>query len=162
MFSFQRDKNRVELQAHMRRVADLTSPNLIPIKGGIRSEERFNRSLPVLVAPYENGKVSIEGGAFALSKDLCDHGVSVISCQSCPETDVVVGMWLYTPHIDKDDVEPFFFLGRVRQCAELGAGYWQIGIELKEVVKSHKLLAELKPLALKLLPQNGQPETAAL
>jgi hypothetical protein len=84
--------------------------------------------------------------------------MSVITCKSCRETDVVVGMWLCTPHVDQEETEPFFFLGRVRQCTELGAGYWQIGIELKEIVKSQELLAELRPLARKLLPESMQGE----
>jgi len=69
-------------------------------------------------------------------------------------------MWLCTPHIDQNEAQPLFFLGRVRQCSEIGAGYWQIGIELKEVLKSRKLLAELKPLARDLLPQSAQAEVA--
>jgi hypothetical protein len=132
----------------------------MPLQGGIRSEDRYNRSLPVLVAPCENGNACLEQGTFAVSKDLCDRGVSVIACQSWAERDVVVGMWLCSPHTDRDDAEPFFFLGRVRQCSEIGAGYWQIGIELKEVIKSRKLLSGLRPLACQLLPQSTQVEAA--
>lgn len=33
MFNFNRDKKRIELGAYMRRVADLTSPNLAPLTG---------------------------------------------------------------------------------------------------------------------------------
>lgn len=160
MFSFQREKGRVELQGLMRRVADLTSPNLIPLKGGIRSEDRYNRSLPVLMAPYEDGEALVGRAVLAVSKDLSDRGVSVICCQSCPETEVVVGMWLFTPHNDPDQTEPFFFVGQIRQCTEIGAGYWQVGIELKEIVKSKELRAKLNPLAHNLLPKVRQTDCA--
>jgi hypothetical protein len=160
MFSFERDKKRVDVQTHMRRVADLTSPNLVPIQGGGRTEQRYNRTLPVLVAPYDNGEVYVEGGVLAVSKDLCDRGMSVIICESYPEAEVALGLWLCPQSVSQEETEPIFFVGQVRQCSEIGAGYWQAGIELMEVITSRKLLAELRPLARKLLPQNVQADAA--
>ena len=160
MYSFEQDKKRVEIQGQMRRIADLTSPNLPPLFGTARAADRSNRTLPVLVAPYSNGKAWAERGAFAVTKDLGDHGLSVISCQPSPELEVVIGIWPYTPHVDVENTDPIFFVGRVRQCTEIGAGYWQIGIELCEVVKCRKLAASLQPLARTLLPKRAQSEVA--
>ena len=90
VFSFNRDKKRIELQSYMRRVADLTSPNLAPLSGDSRLEGRYNRSLPVLIVPRVGGNHRAEEAAFAVSKDICDRGLSLLACQPYPLTEVIV------------------------------------------------------------------------
>ncbi|MBC8876719.1 MAG: hypothetical protein H8E44_45400 [Planctomycetes bacterium] len=158
MFSFEPNKKRIELQSYMRRVADLTSPNLSPLSGECRLEGRYNRSLPVLLVPYEKAHERAEEAAFAVSKDICDHGLSVVSCQPYAETEVVIGLWLSSPHLEQERAEPFFFAGHVRQSSEIGGGYWQIGIELTEVISSRKITSALRPIAQRLLPREASEE----
>jgi hypothetical protein len=160
VFSFNRDKKRIELQSYMRRVADLTTPNLAPLSGNYRSEGRCNRSLPVLIVPCVGANHREEEAAFAVSKDICDHGLSLLACQPYPLTEVIVGLWLSGPHLDQEEAEPFYVLGHVRQSSEIGGGYWQIGIELTEVVKSRRIASALSPLAQRLLPDDSREETA--
>lgn len=159
VFTFNRDKKRIELQCHMRRVADLTSPNLAPLTGDCRSEGRYNRSMPVLIVPHVDADLHVEEASFAVSKDICDHGLSLLSCQPYPLSEVIVGLCLWGPHLQREQAEAFFALGHVRQCSEIGGGYWQIGIELTEVVKSRSVASALTPIARKLLPHDAREET---
>lgn len=161
MYSFNRGKKRIELQTCMRRVADLTSPNLAPLSGDYRLEGRYNRSLPVLIVPYVEANLQTEEASFAVSKDICDHGLSLLSCQPYPLEEVIVGMCLSGPHLDEEQAEPFFVLGHIRQSSEIGGGYWQVGIELAEIVKSRSIASALTPIALRLLP-GGTREEATL
>lgn len=160
MFNFNRDKKRIELGVYMRRVADLTSPNLAPLSGDYRTDGRCNRSMPVLIVPYLDAKLHLEEASFAVSKDICDHGLSLLTCQPYPLTTVILGLCLSGPHLGHAQAESFFLLGDVRQCSEIGGGYWQIGIELTEVVKSGSVATALTPIAKRLLPRHARAEAA--
>jgi len=160
MFTFTRDKKLVELQGYMRRVADLTCPNLPPSSGNYRLLDRYNRSLPVLIVPYADAMMNVDEASFAVTKDMCDHGLSLISCQPHLSPEVIVGIRLSGSPSDNEPEEPFFVLGRVRQCSELGGGYWQVGIELTEVMKSGTVSSALARLAQKLLPSDASEESA--
>jgi hypothetical protein len=151
MFSFERNRLRVELQALVRRICDMTAPNNPPLTGEFRGRSRYNRSLPVLLTPYTSG-IEDEEFLFAVSKDISDEGLSILSSAPCDMEDVVVAIWLTSPQLDGAESEPHLLRARVRQSAELGGGFWQIGLELVEVLNCRKRMAALKPIARRLLP----------
>lgn len=161
MYSFAGNMKYVELQAYMRRVADLTCPNLAPLSGEYRLEGRCNRSLPVLIIPQAKAELHPDEASFAVTKDLCDHGLSLLACQPHSLTEVIVGMWLWGPHSGQEQEEPFFLLGHIRQSSDIGGGYWQIGVELTEVVKASGIASALTPIARKLLPSDTREAALA-
>jgi len=161
MYSFERNKPRVELQAYVRKIADLTTPNLPFSLDHARADDRQNRVLPVLVLPRSGSDVTLDEPAFAVTKDICDNGISVVSSTRLDMEDALIVVWLAVPHHDIIESEPFLFFGTVRQCTDIGGGYWQIGLEMTEVVKSRKLVRRIEPLAERLLPESVRGELFA-
>ncbi len=150
MFSFEKRKRLVEVGNLIRQVVDLTAPNLPPREGESRSENRSNRSLPALLAPWEDGQPMVDETGYALTKDCSDRGLALVLQQPFKAEQVVIGLWLESPR---------FCLAEVRQNVPLGGGFWQLGLELTEVVDpaDHPELEALLPLASRLTPRAKVP-----
>jgi hypothetical protein len=135
-----------EIRSLLRQLADLTSPNLPPLEGEFRSENRSNRALPALLAPWEEGGPVVDECTYALTKDLSDRGVALVLHQPFKAPQVVVGLWLEFPR---------FALGDVRQNVPLGGGFWQLGVEIVDVLEPghYPEVESLVPLAAHLLPR---------
>jgi hypothetical protein len=154
MFSFNRRKREIELRSVLGRIIDVTSPNITPPEGDCRIYDRFNRTMPVLLTPWENGRPSIGESANAITKDISDQGVAVILPQPFRCQEVVVGFWLRSSSQVATGDAPSFCLGQVRQSVQIGGGFWQLGIELTELVNvsDSRELELLVPVAANLLP----------
>lgn len=161
MFTFARDKKRVELQALVRRMADLTVPSLAPLGGESRVGRRMNRCLPVLLIPYERHRALVAEATIALARDISDHGVALMLPQPYHGEDVIVGFWIAGPHVAPGPSELYLLHAQIRHCTEVGGGHWQLGLEWLELVKSRKLIRTLRPFALQLLPRAAQREPEA-
>lgn len=147
---FTREKGEQnQLQGYLRRILDLTSPNL-PRQVEFRGHDRHNRSIPVVLTPWENGMPIVSETVTALSKDISDQGLSVIISQPFRCDEAVVGFWL--PHVQ--DYDPWFFRGLVRPNVPIGGGFWALGLEATELltVSYGSEVARLVPLVTKLLP----------
>ncbi|KAA5543254.1 hypothetical protein FYK55_13340 [Roseiconus nitratireducens] len=154
MFSFAKNKKTVELYPYVRRICDLTTPNLATTVTG-RSEDRFNRALPTLLCPWDDGAPIKEEMTICLTSDLSDRGVRVILNQPLRHEQVVLGYWLQSVEM----VEPWYFLGDVRHIQRLGGGYWAIGTQLIEFANKRygRKLSELNHTAAQLLPPKEAP-----
>jgi hypothetical protein len=152
MFWFNRDRKRVELQATVRRIVDLTLPPMNEVT--VRTEQRFDRSLPVLIAPWESGKPLVDQASIAVTKDLSDHGVAVIVTEPWNVSEVVVAFQIFNRQAGavRTETDAIFIRASVRNLFSMGGGRWQLGLYLEEVVKCDKALAALRPLATALLP----------
>jgi len=146
MFSFDTRKRLIEVQGFVRKLVDLTSPNLPPLEGESRAETRSNRALPALLTPWENGQPVVDESTYALTKDFSNRGLSLVLHQPVKSVEVVVGLSLESPR---------FALGEVRQNVPLGGGFWQLGVELTDVLDSAEFpqLESLVPLAARLVPR---------
>jgi hypothetical protein len=161
MFSFDRSKRKNDVEKLLRRVSDLTVPNQSPWDGDFRAEHRLNRSLPVLLVPWENGAARTDECATAVTKDISGQGLSLILRQPFRGQEVVIGFWLATLHESAPDSDPEFLLGEVRQNVEIGGGFWQIGVLLTErLAPSHKEIRRLAPIAARLVPPSGLSRVA--
>ena len=147
MFSFTKRKKTVDLNPYIRRLCDLTTPNLATEIEG-RSENRYNRCIPTLVSPWQNDRPLVDECAIGLTSDMADRGVSLVLNQPFRADTVVVGYWIACDAM----CEPWFFIGDIRRNQAIGGGFWAVGIELAEFANSDHVesLAELKPLAAKL------------
>ena len=145
MFSFDTRKRLGEVRGFLRHLVDLSSPNLPPLEGDSRSQPRSNRALPVLLAPWEHAQPVVDESTYALTKDISDRGLSLVLGQPFKSLEVVVGLWLDSPR---------FVLGDVRQNVPIGGGFWQIGVELTELLEAvdHPQIQTLVPLATRLVP----------
>ena len=140
---FKRKSQQVDVQSHLRRICDLTSPNLPHVNEG-RADSRQNRTIPVLLAPWEGGKVDASEYVVALTKDIGDCGISVTRLGPLRVDRIAVGFWIPKVH-----EEPYFFLGAKRQCSPIGAGFWSLGIETVRPLTTH----EARPLMQAALQQ---------
>jgi hypothetical protein len=161
MFSFSRQKRDNRLRTFLARAIDLTNPHLPPIDGETRVFDRYNRTIPVLLTPWEKGGPVIGESATAVTKDISDQGLSVILRQPYRCVDVVVGFWLPESRHIAAGSGPTFVLGEVRQHAQIGGGYWQLGISFTELLKPSYTseLELLVPVAAKLLPPGDRGPT---
>ena len=151
MFSFGKRKKQLEVHRLIRRAVDASSPNLPPSDGELRWENRSNRTIPVLLAPFEGGELSLREMTIALTKNLSGQGLALVLHQPFRAESVVVGFW--------EEGEAEFVLGEVRQNVPLGGGYWQVGLELTERIcaADYPALEALVPQAARLVPDPGHP-----
>lgn len=150
MFSFARRKPSVDLCPYVRRICDLTTPNLPNVDSSGRTENRSNRTIPTLLCPWENRGPAIDECTSCLTSDLSDRGVRLVLTQPLHAQQVVLGYW-----IDEDDMEePWFFLADVRRCQAVGGGFWNLGVELTDLahVEFREEVAPLREFATQLLP----------
>lgn len=124
MFSFSERAKVVESQKLLRRIMDASSLNLFH-EGSSRGETRSNRTIPVLLLPYEDGRVVLQKAVYAVSKDLSSQGIALILSEPLHAERVVVGLLV--------DDRPRFLLGEVRQASAVGGGFWQVGVATTDV-----------------------------
>ncbi len=148
MFSFANHKKIVDLYPYIRQICDLTTPNLATMFAG-RSEDRFNRTIPTLLCPWEDDRPVVDECAICLTSDLADRGVRLVLTQPFRAETVAVGYWIDAEHM----CEPWFFLGEVRRNQPIGGGFWAVGIELTEFANTvhREAFADLRASAAKLL-----------
>ena len=60
-------KKTVDLKPYIRRLCDVTTPNL-PVLDNSREEDRFNRSLPVIICPWADDKPVIDQLTVAITR----------------------------------------------------------------------------------------------
>jgi hypothetical protein len=130
MFFNNRKSGQIEAQAFLRRICDLTSPNL-PRLDDVRGDTRQNRTLPVLLAPWGRKGAEVRAAITALTRDISDRGMSVTLSMPLSVQDVAIGLWLKSR-----DCEPWFFLGTVRHNVAIGGGFWAMGIEIMRRLES--------------------------
>ena len=140
----------MEVHKLIRRAVDVSSPNHPPSDGELRWENRSNRTMPVLLAPFEGGEPSLHEMTIALTKNLSGQGLALVLHQPFRAESVVVGFW--------GEGEAEFVLGEVRQNVPLGGGFWQVGLELTERIcaADYPALEALVPQAARLVPDPGR------
>ena len=154
MFSFNKRKAQNDVHGALRRIVDRTTPNLTPLSGPTRCNNRHNRTLPVLISSWDGQSLGSDGSILGLTKDISDLGLAAVLTQPLSDQSVAVTFWLASGQAV--DGEPVTILGNTRHCLEIGGGFWQIGIELSERLDNREVLDELEPLARQLLPAPKQ------
>lgn len=140
-------KREMEESIHnvLREIAENTESQFLPDEGDPRWHQRSNRSLPALLVPWENGGPMVQDATYALTKDFSSQGLALILPHPFRVEAVLIGLHLDTP---------LFALGQIRHNAALGGGFWQLGIQIYELIEvdSHPHLPTLLPLAERLVP----------
>ncbi|HEV3343998.1 MAG TPA: hypothetical protein VG125_26725 [Pirellulales bacterium] len=146
MLWFQNRDKQAELYRVIRRLINASTPNRAPLQGESRWESRSNRTIPVLLVPYDNNELSVGETAYALSKNMSSCGLALVLHQPLRSEQVVVGIW--------SSEQAHFVSARVRQTIPLGGGFWQIGVEARELLSPASVpdLIRLLPLAARLDP----------
>lgn len=148
MFSFAKSKQVVDVYPYVRRLCDLSAPNLAVSER--RSEDRHIRAIPALLVPWKDGRPLVNNSVIGLTSDIADRGVGLILHEPFRAESVVVGYWAASD----DMLEPWYFLGSICHEQALGGGYRSVGVEFAEFANADYTdeLLPLRPLAAKLLP----------
>lgn len=149
MYSFLKNKPTVDLRPHIRRICDLTTPNLPTTFEG-RCDRRSNRTIPTLICPWENDLPVVDELSSCLTSDLSDRGVGLVLSQPYRSTSILLGYWT-----SPDDMrEPWYFVGKIRRNQAIGGGFWAVGVELVAFANHEhpSSLIELKKVSRKLRP----------
>jgi hypothetical protein len=112
----------------------------------LRWDSRANRTFPLVLAPWVDGRANSDGAITALSKNLSSQGLTVLHAEPIEAEELVVVFRL--------DTEIYYILGAVRHRTPLGGGYWQLGVELTRIISptEYGSLDKLDPLAASLVP----------
>jgi hypothetical protein len=149
VFPFFARKQHVDIAPYLRRICDRTAPNNGSTPQLDRKENRYNRTLPVLIWPWQNDGPLIDQCVIAITKDVTDHGMGIIlRCEfDFPE------MVLALLSGEADEAEPWFFLGHVVRSELIGGGYTILGVELTQFLNrdGSEAVEPLLPEAKKLL-----------
>jgi len=146
-------KQRRDMENYLRRVSDMTNPNSAPVDSNRRVENRFSRIFPVLIAPWEGDAPVLTQCTYGLTKDLSDHGMAIVITRPLKKQEVVVGIWPTNELLTASSSKPGFMLGEVRMEVEIGAAFYQLGVQLNEMVdETHPQFDKLRAQAKCLLP----------
>src|SRR5262245_32106562 len=89
MFSFRARRQHAEIAAYLRRICDRSVPNKGLPGRHARLENRYNRTLPVLLWPWSDGRVA--GDCLtAATKDVNEHGLGLILTTPITSRELVI------------------------------------------------------------------------
>jgi hypothetical protein len=153
MFSFIDRKKRLKVKRYLARICDCTSPNLAAPADDERAENRYNRCIPTLICPWEDGEPCVNECTIVLTKDFAENGIGIVANQPIRADKVLVGVW----SDERVANVPWFFLGDVRRNTPLGGGFWIVGVALTEFANDEyrDVLHDVMPLALRLRTPNA-------
>lgn len=146
MLWFQPRDKHMEIHRVIRRLINASTPNRMPLEGESRWELRSNRTIPVLLVPYDHNELSVGELAYALTKNLSSQGLALVLHQPFRAEQLVVCIW--------SNEQAHFVAAKVRQSVPLGGGFWQIGVEVTELLSPVQFpdLTRLLPWAARLDP----------
>ena len=149
MYSFE-PKKTTQVQSRIRRILDLTVPNLSRELFRDRIEDRNGRVIPALLCPWKNDAPVVDQLALVLTRDFSSEGVGLVLRDPFFEGDVLLGFWLGAEIME----QPWFFLGTAQHLLEFGGGFWTLGVHLNEFVGAMPLtrFAALAPHLERLQP----------
>jgi PilZ domain len=139
---FKQRRKQQEIWNCLRRMMDEKSA-LNLYANSLRNYSRTPICRPVLLQPYTESKDADIDAIFAITRDLSDEGISIITRQplECPE--IVCAFW-------QDG--PIFMLGDIRFCHSLGGGFWIVGLRFTDLVPIAQF-PNLRTFACQLAPE---------
>jgi hypothetical protein len=102
--------------------------------------------------PWEDGAAVDNEVVIATTKDVSSGGISLVLPSPFHVEELLVGFWPFDPQAAEAEDAPAYFLGHVQQRAEIGGGYWQLGIRVARRLDDPRLAERLLPYARRLLP----------
>lgn len=129
MLSFSSKSRRMkDAQGYLTKIANNHSPTLEAYALGEREERRLNLTIPVYVVPALGNVVDVAAAKATVTKEFSSIGFSVILDEALGTDEAVVVMaW---------DGTTTYFRGDVKHQSPIGAGLWQCGIQVTEIVPS--------------------------
>lgn len=131
MFSFGKRKKIVDATPHMRRVVDLTAPNLLTSNES-RQDRRYNRALATCMCPWLDGSPDHLSITIGVTKDVSDQGICVLTTSRLDVADVLVTFLV------ECDAQPglAFFRAAIERENRLG-GFFEYGLSIVEYLNDN-------------------------
>lgn len=132
MYSFTRRKQQLEVQRQIRRIIDRLTQKRPGTELDQRGESRSNFTLPVLLFADSHSPLSLDSATAALTRDFSGNGVSVTINQDWPSEQVIV--------VFCSEGNLKCLRAIVHGSRAFGGGYWQLGLELVDLLTTGELL----------------------
>jgi hypothetical protein len=117
-----------EVQSFTLKVVNNTCSELKALMEGPRLERRVNLTLVVLIIPMERKQPQIKKCFSAVTKEFSTTGISLVLDSPRPLDNLIVGLrW---------EGEMRFIAARVCHLHPLGEGFYQLGLDLQEMVRA--------------------------
>lgn len=128
-----------EVQSFMLKVINNSCPELKSLWEGPRLESRVNLTVVALVIPVEDGQPAVDKMFAAVTKEFTTLGLSLVLTGPRNLDQVILGLrW---------ENETKFIRARAKHLTPMGAGFYQLGLELKEMIHVSDCPA-LEPISL--------------
>ena len=137
----------------LRRIVDATIPNK-PVADDTRVERRFNRSLACVLTPLMKSKPELAESLMAITQDISDRGLSLITMEELTYEEYVVSLW---PTELEEPAHLRCILANSRRFAH---GFWSTGFAIHQLMNqvNRRQMQELTIVARQAL----RPEETAL
>ena len=129
MFSMFESRRKRSLHTFLARLVSRSDPTLVTRGSEYRRDRRYDRTLAVLLAPCEKDSPLLGSAICGVTKNVSSDGLAVlVSNEPFDSSQVAVGFWVE----DRGSIA----LGEIKSNTALGGGFWQLGIELTELIES--------------------------
>jgi len=119
-------KKQIGVQKFILKTVNNNCPELKSLLEGPRRDKRVNLTLVVLVVPYVDGKLLINDAFHTVTKEFSATGVGIVLDKQLSLDEVVLGFrW---------GQEMTYLHAKAKHLSPMGAGFYQLGLELTEVV----------------------------
>jgi hypothetical protein len=129
VLSFSSKSRRLkEAQGCLMKIINNNCPQLEALSQGERDEQRLNLTVVTYVVPIRDGGLDIAAAKATVTKEFSSAGLSVILDDALDTEEVLLALpW---------DGETTYFRGDVKHQSPIGAGLWQCGVQVTEIVPS--------------------------
>ncbi len=131
MFSFRKRKKYVDASPFLRRIIDRTTATGA-LLNDCREQNRYSRTLPVVLAPWRDGAPDMNNVAFGITKDISDSGMSLVTTLDF-HSDIVFAFLLDTAITDRI----LCFRGEPKRSLKVVQGISEYGLYVAEMLNEH-------------------------
>jgi hypothetical protein len=125
---FSRSKKR--LSAAIGRLLNLTTAYRVVRDYEERTENRYDREIPVILIPWENNRPIVEAWGFALARNISHEGAGIVAHHELGTEQVLCIFSLE---------EPLFVLAEVKHSVPMGGCFWRLGARFVKLLRSDDL-----------------------
>jgi hypothetical protein len=127
MFSFLNRKKRLDAAPHIRRLIELTASNRPMAGHELRCENRYSRSLPILLTPMKDNLPILNESFAGVTQEFSDSGLSLITLECLTADECCASIWSRVT----EQQSPLHVVCRTRNSQKLTANMWTTGLQIR-------------------------------
>ncbi len=121
-------KKTIDVQSFILKIINNDCADLKATVEGPRTESRARVCVVVLIVPVENGEPLLDETFAGVTKELSSTGLALMLHEPKTPDDLIVGF--------RCENKLHFIHGKARHLNPMGGGFYQLGIELTEMVET--------------------------